>query len=259
MPPLLRLSSLWPWLVCALLSLATPWAGAQVLRCTDARSGQVVYTNGPCPQGMATHEVEQRKSPEALQRERDLAEQAWARKREQQALDNDTALARARLEAEQERARAARAAAEKPHPTDYARSPECARARRLLEQASSGVYRSTQEQEHKIRSAQRQMDLDCLGPEGYAEVEKARAAQPRIVVPHRPAVLYPPVAPPTVFPGVGAAPPPRPVAPATPRYLTQCGDFRCTDNEGNTYPRTGPGRFSGPGGVCRSAGGQAPC
>ena len=72
--------------------------------------------------------------------------------------------------------------------------------------------------------------------------------QPRVVVvpPSRHRPLYP-----DPFPQAGTPqPPPR---------LTQCGDFRCTDNLGNTYPRTGPGRFPGPGGVCRSNGGQAPC
>jgi hypothetical protein len=113
---------------------------------------------------------------------------------------------------------------------------------------AAGLSRSTHEQELRLEAAQRQVDLDCLGPQGYAEVEKARANQPRVVVvpPSRHRPLYP-----DPFPQAGTPqPPPR---------LTQCGDFRCTDNLGNTYPRAGPGRFPGPGGVCRSNGGQAPC
>jgi hypothetical protein len=84
------------------------------------------------------------------------------------------------------------------------------------------------------------MDLDCLGPQGYAELERARATQPRIVV----------------------APPRQPVyAPPVPQkpYLTHCGNFHCVDNTGARYPRAGPGRFPGNDGVCRSKGGQAPC
>ena len=113
---------------------------------------------------------------------------------------------------------------------------------------ASSLSRSSYDQELRLEAAQRQMDLDCLGPQGYAELEKNRAAQPRVVVvpPSRHRPLFP-----DPFPKTG------PVQPQ-PR-LTQCGDFRCTDNLGNTYPRTGPGRFPGPGGVCRSNGGQAPC
>ena len=89
-------------------------------------------------------------------------------------------------------------------------------------------------------AAQRQMDLDCLGPQGYADLERARATQPRIVV-------APPRQP--------VYPPPVPQKP----YLTHCGNFHCVDNTGARYPRAGPGRFPGNDGVCRSKGGQAPC
>lgn len=227
----------WPLSAALLLSLS---AQAQVVRCTDARTGKVTYTDGSCASGTTAHEVEARKTPAELQQERDQA--ALALERKQQRLESEATAAEqeARRAAEQDRARAARSAAAAPQPQDYARSPECARSRRNLDLIASGLSRSTYEQELRLEAAQRQVDMDCLGPQGYAEVEKARANQPRVVV-------VPPRHP---FPPTHPSPPPR---------LVQCGDWRCTDNQGNTYPRTGPGRFPGPGGVCRSNGGQAPC
>ncbi len=223
-------------------------AQAQVLRCTDARTGKVTYTDGSCEGGTAAREVEARKTPEERLLERELAAEALERKQQRQQAEATAAETDARRAAERDRARAAQAAAAAPQPQDYARSPECARSRRNLEGVAAGLSRSTYEQELRLEAAQRQVDLDCLGPQGYAEVEKARANQPRVVVvpTGRPRPLFP-----DPYPQVGTPqPPPR---------LTQCGDFRCTDNQGNTYPRAGPGRFPGPGGVCRSNGGQAPC
>lgn len=225
--------------------VAAGFVQAQVLRCTDARTGKVTYTDGNCASGATTQEVEARKTPEEIQRERELAAEALQRKQQRQQAELDAAEAQERRAERQERARAARAAQQ---PRDYAQSPECARSRRNLELLAAGSYTSTYEQELQLDAAQRQVDLDCLGPQGYAEVEKARAHQPRVVVvpPSRHRPLYP-----DPFPRTG--PPP------VPPHLVQCGDFRCTDSQGKTYPRVGPGRFPGAGGVCRSNGGQAPC
>ena len=232
----------------SLMSLLALPAAAQVLRCTDTQTGKVTYTDGTCAGGTAAREVEARKSPEELQQERELAAEALERKQQRLEAEALAAETQARRNAERDRARAAQAAANAPQPQDYARSPECARSRRNFDLVASSLSRSSYDQELRLEAAQRQMDLDCLGPQGYAELEKNRAAQPRVVVvpPSRHRPLFP-----DPFPKTG------PVQPQ-PR-LTQCGDFRCTDNLGNTYPRTGPGRFPGPGGVCRSNGGQAPC
>lgn len=215
---------------------------AQVIRCTDARTGQVTYTDGNCNGGASAREVEARKTPEELQTERQLAAEALERKHQRlqaEALLAETE-ARRNAERDRERARAAQAAA--PQPQDYARSPDCLRARRDMEYVirttSVGIY----EDQLRMEATQRQVDLACLGPQGYADVERNRAAnQPKIVV---------------VPTGRGVH---NPAPPPPPRYLTQCGDWRCTDNQGTVYPKTGPGRFPGPGGVCRSNGGQAPC
>ena len=235
-----------------LVGLCAAWmlagAQAQVVRCTDARTGKVTYTDGVCPGGTAAREVAPRKSAAELLQERELASEALERKQQRLQAEATAAETDALRNAERDRARAAQVAAAAPQPQDYARSPECARSRRSLDLVASGLSRSTYEQELRLEAAQRQVDLDCLGPQGYAEVEKARANQPRVVVvpPVRNRPLYP-----DPFPQVGRPPPP-------PR-LTQCGDFSCTDSQGNRYPRAGPGRLPGPAGVCRSAGGQAPC
>lgn len=243
----IRTRHLVPWIFLCIGGLAAS-AYAQVVRCTDPRTGQVTYTDGSCTAGAAARELEARKTPEEIQLEREQAAEALERKQQRQQAEATAAEADARRNAERDRARAAQAAAAAPQPQDYARSPECARSRRNLDIVAAGTARSTYEQEVRLEAAQRQVDMDCLGPQGYAEVEKARAAQPRVVVvpPARRGPLYP-----DAFPSPG----PRPAPPR----LVQCGDFRCTDNQGNTYPRTGPGRFPGPGGVCRSNGGQAPC
>lgn len=235
-------------LLCAGAALLSLGAQAQVVRCTDARTGKVTYTDGPCPKEAAAREVEARKTPAEVQLERELAAEALERKQQRLQAEAAAADADARRDTERDRARAAQAAAAAPRPQDYARSPECARSRRNLDIVAAGIARSTYERELRLEAAQRQVDMDCLGPQGYAEVEKARAQQPRVVVvpPSRQRPLYP-------------EPFPRPGPPQPKPHLTQCGDFRCTDSQGNTYPRAGPGRFPGPGGVCRSSGGQAPC
>lgn len=220
---------------------------AQVIRCTDARTGKVTYTDGTCSSGEAAREVEPRRTPEEILLDRQLSAEALERKQQRLQAESEAAQADAQRAADLQRARAANA----PLPQDYARSPECARSRRSYDMLANEGPRSTQEHGQRLEAAQRQMDLDCLGPQGYAEVERARAAQPRVVVvPPRYGAGYPAPYPPVVFPQQPQKPPPR---------LTQCSDYRCTDNQGNTYPRNGPGRFPGPGGVCRSNGGQAPC
>lgn len=223
-------------------------AQAQVVRCTDARSGKVTYTDGACDSGSAARQVEPRKTPQDIAQERAQAAEALERKQQRLQAEALAAQTEALRNAERDRARAAQADAAAPRSTDYARSPECARSRRQLDTVASGLSRSPREQAVRLAAAQQQVDLDCLGPQGYAEVAKARAQAPGVLV--VPAYRAP-SAHPDPFPAVGR--------PAPPARLTQCGDFRCTDNLGNTYPRTGPGRFPGAGGVCRSAGGQAPC
>ncbi|MBP7414676.1 MAG: DUF4124 domain-containing protein, partial [Giesbergeria sp.] len=57
-------------------------AQAQVVRCTDARTGQVTYTDGACTPGAAAREVEPRKSAEDILQERQQAAQALEQKQQ---------------------------------------------------------------------------------------------------------------------------------------------------------------------------------
>lgn len=232
--------------LCVVLLGALPpvSAQAQVVRCTDAATGKVTYTDGKCASGTTVREVEARKTPQEIQQEREEAAEALARKQQRLQAEATAAETESRRNAQRDQTAPAKT-------TDYARSPECARSRRNLDVVLSSVTGGGYEQNLRVEAAQRQVDLDCLGPQGYAEVEKARAgpsnAAPLVVLPSgRYGRIFP-----DPFPTVGKPHP-------APR-LIQCGDFRCTDNLGNTYPRTGPGRFPGRGGVCQSAGGQAPC
>ena len=105
---------------CALLaSLGAP---AQVLRCTDPRTGKVTYTDGECTSGSQALEVEPRKTPEALRAEREQAAEAIARKQQRQQAE---AAEREREAALQRAARAADAA----RPFDYSQSTACLQSR----------------------------------------------------------------------------------------------------------------------------------
>lgn len=217
----------------ALLCLATQ---AQVVRCTDARTGKVTYTDGACEGSATAREVEPRKTEEDIRQER--AQAAEALERKQQRLETEATATR--LQAEREALRQRETATNAPPRPDYARSPECQRSRRQVRELADAQAREPLVYNPALEAAQRQMDLDCLGPEGYAEMEKARAAQ-------RPPIVVVPNARPTYPP-----PPQRP-------RLTHCTEFTCFDTEGRSYPRAGPGRLPGPDGVCRSVGGRAPC
>lgn len=233
-----------PWKLLPALAICAIFAQpslSQVIRCTDAKTGKVSYTDGACPSGSQTREVEAKKTPEEIEQERRSAERALELKQQRLQAESAAEAAEAQRAANQERIRAARAATV---PKDYANSAECATAKRNYELLSSSLSRTTYEQEMRADAAQRQMDLACLGPQGYAELERARAAQPRIVV-TPPRHSYYPV----------PAPAPAPQQP----YITGCSSFYCTDSTGARYPRSGPGQFPGNGTTCKSKGGQAPC
>ena len=176
--------------VCCLQRVACIRPGGALHR---PKTGQVTYTDGKCAAGTTGHEVEAKRSAEEIEQDRKAAERAIELKQQRLQAEKAAADLQAQRDAEQERVRAARAAATAPQPQDYARSAECARSRRNLELVSSTLSGNTYDQEPRLEAAQRQMDLDCLGPQGYAELERARATQPRIVVapPRQP--VYPPL------------------------------------------------------------------
>lgn len=190
----------------SLLSLAAP---AQVVRCTDARTGAVTYTDGDCNPGTRTREVQARQTPEEIAQERAQATQALTEKQQRLHIEAATQQLEAQRQAQRQREQAARAAAAQTPAQAYARSAECARSRRNFDMAASSAGGARYDQDARLQAAQRQMELDCLGPEGYAEVEKNRPAP----LP-APIVVYPPPRwrpqPPYPRPPYPTAPPPRP-------------------------------------------------
>lgn len=211
-----------PLSVCVCLCVAAlgSSAQAQVVRCTDAKTGKVTYTDGKCASGTNVLEVEARKTPEQIQQERDQATQALADKQERMKAEAAAAQTEALRNPSQSRPPPAKS-------QDHARSAECARSRRNLDSVLGDAGEGTYEQNLRMQAAQRQVDLDCLGPDGYVQAERARAAgsngaAPVVVVPP-----YYPVRP------VRPAPTPQP----PPKNFTQCNVFRCYDGKGNSYPR----------------------
>ena len=217
-------------------ALAAPeQAHAQVLRCTDGRTGAVSYTDGTCRAGSKVQEVEPRRSNEDI--ERDRAQAAEALERKQQRLQND--LAAARLEAERNAQRAQQQQQQRAAQADPARSPECASARRQFEAVSARPGSGADDP--RLLAAQQQMELVCLGAARYAELEKDRAArQPGVLgaaplwSPSYPAYPAYPGAP--LYP-VRPHPPVRPLPPPPPPRFTHCNVFRCYDAQGRSYPR----------------------
>ena len=209
-----------PICVCLCLAALGITAQAQVVRCTDTKTGKVTYTDGRCASGTSALEVEARKTPEQIQQERDQATQALADKQDRLKAEAAAAQTEALRNPPQSRPQPARS-------LEHARSAECARSRRNLDIVLGDAGDATYAQNLRAQAAQRQVDLDCLGPEGYARVESARAAgsggaAPVVVVPP-----YYPVRP------VRPAPPPPPPS----KNFTQCNVFRCYDGKGNSSPR----------------------
>lgn len=217
---MLRAHVILPWVLCTGLLAAS--AQAQVVRCQDPRTGQVTYTDGECSGGDKAREVQARKSAEELAQERAQAAEALERKQQRLELEKTRQEAEtARLQAQRQRELLERPPAPRPN---YAQSPQCQASRRQWQTLNEAQTREPMVLQPGLEAAQRQMDLDCLGPEGYAEVEKARAGRQMqapsvVVVPPR----YP------VYT--------RPAPPPPPRRITHCNVFRCYDSQGNSYPR----------------------
>ncbi|CAN7593231.1 hypothetical protein LJR118_004473 [Acidovorax sp. LjRoot118] len=144
---------------------------AQAKRCTDARTGKVAYTDGVCNSGEAAHEVKIRPSPEEVLRYQQLYAEAPEHSRPRLQADNAAARSDAQRAVDLQRAFADYA----PRRYDYARSPGCAGSRSAYDLLRiQQDHRSTREYGPLKEAAQRRMDMDCMGPEAYAERERQR-------------------------------------------------------------------------------------
>ncbi|MES2610556.1 MAG: DUF4124 domain-containing protein [Pseudomonadota bacterium] len=151
-------------------------AQAQVTRCTDARTGKVAYTDGMCNIGEAAHEVTIRPSPEEVLRYQQFYAEALERSRQRLQAGNGAAPSDAQRAADLQRALADYA----PRQYDYARSPGCAGSRGAYDLLRiQQDHRSTREYGPLKEAAQRRMDMDCMGPEAYAERERQREQDQR--------------------------------------------------------------------------------
>lgn len=192
-------------------------AAAQVMRCTDAATGKVTYTDGDCRRGEAAREVEARKSPQEIAQEREQATEALERKHERQ--QAEAGQRREELQAE----RAARSAQPPAASYDPAQSLECQRARKNLQDLLPTLGQGLYDEQTRLDAAQRQADLACLSPADYARTERSRGYRSIYTSPYytRPTVVVPP----------------RPMPAPPQREIANCNVFRCYDGKGNTYPR----------------------
>lgn len=218
-----------PCLVALLVLLSAPLAHAQVIRCTDARSGKVTYTDTACDAGQRSTQVQARKTEEELALEREQAAAALEHKRERQQAEAQAQ--QRQLEREVLQAQRDEQLRRPPSAADYANSRACADARRALHAAANNVARTTEEQLTRVDAAQQQMDFACLGPEAYARAQASRPSQPPVIVVQQP-----------VWPHHHRPRPPHVERPRAP-YIKECTSFTCADNNGRRYPRTGPGSF----------------
>jgi hypothetical protein len=199
-------------LALAALCLCAAGAHGQVLRCTDARTGAITYTDGSCDNGRQAELVLPARSPEAIAREREEAAQAIGRKEQ-------------RLREEAATAALNPAPAAPPAPVAATESARCAQSRRQLQQLLSRPDSSSRSYGEQLAAARQQMELDCLGAQAYGELEQARLQS---APSSAPVIVVPPLRPPR--------PLPPPVQPPRPQ-ITHCNVFRCYDRNGNIYPR----------------------
>ena len=101
------------------LALFAP-AHAQVQRCTDARTGQVTYTDGPCAAGQQATEVLPALSPE----ERAAQQRQYQQAQERLQAELARSQAARRAQAQAEAAQAAAQAAHRPPPPVVVTVPE---------------------------------------------------------------------------------------------------------------------------------------
>lgn len=212
-------------LVGALPLMWSAAASAQVIRCTDPVTGKVSYTDGKCASGTNAQEIEARKTPEAIQAEREQA--AEAQERLQERLQKDAKQRQqneAQLRREQEsRSRAQAGATENP-----ANSQACAQARRQLEDVQASLGQGMYDESMRLSEAQRNAERACLTSDQWVRAQRDAQYNGGNYYQNYPYVVRPPHV---------VRPPVQPLPDPKPPVFTNCNVFRCTDAKGNVYPR----------------------
>lgn len=158
-------------LVLILVALACGAASAQVYKCPDPANNRTVYSDRPC-----TGDGVQ------LERKRSQAEMDYDRQKaasEYQKFQNEQRKETARDQAAQ------RPVYRQPQQASAApntRSPECARAQRDLEVATSSISGSNEARAIAVAAANRKVDLECFGASKAANIRAAEAGAPKVEI-----------------------------------------------------------------------------
>ena len=206
-----------------LLSLGAA-AQAQVVRCTDSKTGRITYTNGSCISGEAGIQVQQAQSRDEIAQERSQAASAVARSKAQMTLDEQERTRREERERKEleamQRAQARNAANNRGDST-----AACQQAKQRYNAVLAEASPDPATWGNRSLAAQRQMEMECLGASAYQQLEQNRALQPNAIN--------------RIWYGANG----RPVSSAPSQHvpaMTNCNVFRCFDAQGNSHTRPWP-------------------
>lgn len=197
-------------------------AQAQVMRCVDAKTGEVTYTNGRCISGEMSTQIQAAQSAEEIAAERVNASQARERSKAQMARDD----AQRRQREEQERKeREAADRAQARAGANLENTPACRQARERYNAILAEASPDPATWGERSQAAQAQMEMSCLGAAAYQQLQQSRALQPNAI--NRPQWDY---GHPNRYP------PARPTPSQPPAKIVNCNVFRCYDNRGGVHP-----------------------
>jgi hypothetical protein len=207
-----------------------PAVHAQVFKCKDA-SGKLTYQSAPCDAGQQESRPVILKGPTLTDEEKFNAAAYSA--------GTTPAEARQRLQAAEQpsatnagRTNSGTDDRQVSITSDHSASTECARAKREVDIARSSVTMSEGQRLSKVASLQRQAEMACLGPDGYAKAEAARAEGKERARQRRN---------------------------TTPSVITSCDAGGCSDNLGNRYSGTGDVMHGSNGKTCVRSGTTLNC
>ena len=197
-------------------------AQAQVMRCVDAKTGEVTYTNGRCISGEMSTQIQAAQSAEEIAAERANASQARERSKAQ--MTRDDAQRRQREEQERKEREAADRAQARAG-ANLENTPACRQARERYNAILAEASPDPATWGERSQAAQAQMEMSCLGAAAYQQLQQSRALQPNAI--NRPQWGY---GHPNRYP------PARPTPSQPPAKIVNCNVFRCYDNRGGVHP-----------------------
>ncbi|GEQ76817.1 hypothetical protein CTTA_3822 [Comamonas testosteroni] len=197
-------------------------AQAQVMRCVDAKTGEVTYTNGRCISGEMSTQIQAAQSAEEIAAERANASQARERSKAQMARDDAQ---RHQREEQERKEREAADRAQARAGANLENTPACRQARERYNAILAEASPDPATWGERSQAAQAQMEMSCLGAAAYQQLQQSRALQPNAI--NRPQWGY---GHPNRYP------PARPTPSQPPAKIVNCNVFRCYDNRGGVHP-----------------------